>query len=74
MLSPSYNFFLDLILSSITMSHPGCHASRYCDILEIHHDLQGRQQQQQREDEIKDKAYIEVTTSMEFVVLALKSF
>ena len=56
------------------MSHPGCHASRYCDILEIHHDLQGRQQQQQREDEIKDKAYIEVTTSMEFVVLALKSF
>ena len=84
MLKSSYHSLVKLILSSviavniITMSHPRSHASteqsrqESCDIRDIGQDLRGRQQQQQWEDEMNDKSYIEVTESMEFVVSALK--
>ena len=79
MLNLSYKFFLNLMPSSmfdviiITMSPPGSHASteqsrqENSDMREISQGLWGRQQQQQREDEIKGKAYIEVTISNEIL-------
>ena len=66
------------IIPIITASPPRSHVSteqsrkETCDIRGSDQDLRGQQQQQEREDEMRDKAHTEVTDSMEPAVSAPK--